>query len=59
MDELYAGVEDTLSEEFQERFNPSTRALTIVLLVCLVGGLVAIGFLMVAEVRVPSGGGGR
>ena len=50
MDELYVSVEDTLSLEFQERFNPSTLALTITLLVCLASGLVALAFLMVAQV---------
>ena len=29
MDELYEAVEDNLSEEFQDRFNPSTLALPL------------------------------
>ena len=51
MDELYVGVEDALSEEFHTRFNPSTLALTIALLVCLASGLVALAFLMAAQVQ--------
>ena len=51
MDELYEAVEDTLSEEFRERFDPSTLALTIALCVCMLGGLVALTFMMIAQVR--------
>ena len=51
MDELYVAVEETLTEEFRERFNPSTLALTLALLGCLVSGLVALAFLMTAEAR--------
>ena len=52
MDELYEAVDGTLSAEFKERFNPSTLALSIALLVCLVGGLAALIIMMAAEVRV-------
>ena len=35
MDELYEAVEETLSKEFRDRFDPSTLALTIALVACL------------------------
>ena len=51
MDKLYIAVDDTLSLEYKQQFEPNTLALTIAMIAIVLSGLVVCIFLMIAEVH--------